>query len=47
MEKIVFVDSEIDPTDGRILDVGACDNSGRQLHAAQPERLSDIELIRK
>lgn len=40
MKQIVFVDSEIGQRDGRILDLGACDSAGRQLHCASPEELT-------
>lgn len=45
MKKIVFIDSEIDPENGQILDLGAVTSDGRQLHAAVKSELSELVAL--
>ena len=42
MKQIVFFDTEINPKTNEILDIGAIDTDGRQLHTKAPHAFSEF-----
>jgi ATP-dependent DNA helicase RecQ len=42
MKPIIFFDTEVDPSSGKVLDIGACQESGREFHSRDESAFMDF-----